>query len=83
MATKREELEKLARGEGCLAKAADDEPIFILVGDDKFAPALVVLWVELAITFGSPRGKFQEAARLLTRMRQWQEDHPDRVKVPD
>ena len=30
MATKREEMEKWLRGEGCLGKASDDEPLFVL-----------------------------------------------------
>lgn len=44
MVTKREELELLAKGEGCLAKAADDEPVFILRAQDAFAPLAIVDW---------------------------------------
>jgi hypothetical protein len=47
MTTKREELEKYRRGEGCLYRMADNEPIFILRGEDKFFVPLVRLWIEL------------------------------------
>lgn len=41
MGTKREELEN---PDGCLGKAADEEPIFILRGKDMIAPFLVRQW---------------------------------------
>ncbi len=56
MATKSEELQRLARGEGCLGKAADDEPIFILRGQDLLAPSPVILWAARARMAGCKRG---------------------------
>jgi GGDEF domain-containing protein len=44
MATKREILEQLQRGEGCLGRAGDYEQLFILRGHDPDAAALVREW---------------------------------------
>src|ERR1700730_449746 len=41
------ERELAAKGEGCLGKAADDEPVFILRAQDIFAPDLVREWADL------------------------------------
>lgn len=48
MATKREVVEQLVRGEGCLGKAADDEPVFVLRAQDLFSDGLVNQWADLA-----------------------------------
>jgi hypothetical protein len=71
MATAKEERAKAARGEGCLGKAADDEPVFILRGQDKFAPWLVRLWAVLACIGGASRAKVAEAFKLAAAMRAW------------
>lgn len=42
--TKREVLEAAARGEGCLGKCADDEPMFVLVGRDIYSTAVIRRW---------------------------------------
>jgi hypothetical protein len=78
MATAREEREKAARGEGCLGKAADDEPVFILRGQDHFASRLVDQWADLAEDGGCAPGKVAEARDLAWRMRKWRPR-----KVPD
>ena len=44
MATKREELRKMAKGEGALGKADELEPLFILRSTDKFAPNIIREW---------------------------------------
>lgn len=84
MATKKEELEKAARGEGCLGRAADDEPIFILRAQDKLAPALIEEWAErlyAAAPFNTATEKIDEARALATKMRMWQVINHS--KVPD
>lgn len=92
MAEKKIELERANRGEGCLGKAADDEPVFILRAQDQFAPLIVLLWA-MTIDDAAQRGEFSltprlalklgEAKELSARMRDWQDRHRDRVKVPD
>lgn len=71
MSTKKHELEMAARGEGCLGKAADNEPVFILRGQDKLAPALVVAWARLAAEHGCGMGKVKEALDLAHSMASW------------
>jgi|SRR6185437_1933614 len=46
MGTKIVHLTEAAEGKGCLGKAADDEPIFILRAQDRFAAPLVRQWAK-------------------------------------
>ena len=78
MATKQEEINKLTRGEGCLGKAASDEPVFVLRAQDCFAADLVEKWAIWARAAGSPPDKVSEAMALVEEMRRW----PKR-KTPD
>jgi hypothetical protein len=81
MATKAIELERLANGQGCLGRADDDEPLFILRAQDRLAAPLVWLWAELAHRLGVP--KALEATAIAEDMNRWGRTHPDRVKWPD
>lgn len=77
MATKRQLIDD---PESCLNKAADDEPLFLLRGQDIFAPTLVRAWVVLARLL-SPfdgGGKIREAEQCAAAMELW----PSR-KIPD
>jgi hypothetical protein len=78
MGTKKEELESTT---GCLAKAAPDEPIFVLRAHDELAPDIVRLWAQQAAREGTSEGKCLEALKLADRMEQWQIEHGR--KVPD
>lgn len=78
MATKKETLEQAARGEGCLGKAADDEPVFVLRAQDVLAAGRVDDWADHAELQGSPPEKVAEARQLAEKMRAW----PSR-KLPD
>lgn len=89
MGTKREELESTT---GCLAKAADDEPIFVLRAQDATAPMAVRNWIDGVVVQHyrdgqvmsvKLRSKLEEARRLAVRMEQWQRANPHLVKVPD
>ena len=74
MAIKREELVS-----GCIAKAADDEPVFVLRAQDKLAPDLVREWAHQAGLFlGAQHPKVIESLKLADLMEQW----PTR-KYPD
>lgn len=81
MALARLEREMAASGKGCLGKAADDEPVFVLRAKDRFAPQLVEAWANLvdsatANSIGSAvdksRAKIKEARGLAHTMRAWQ-----------
>lgn len=75
MATKQKELELMAEGLGCLGKAADDEPLFILRGQDALAADLVRTWaakVEANCTMTEHlTGKVREARELADAMEAW------------
>lgn len=71
MATKREALEQAARGEGCLGRAADDEPVFVLRAQDLLAARLVDDWAEEAGRKACPPDKVAEARVIAGQMRQW------------
>jgi len=47
MGTKIAHLNEAAEGKGCLGKAADNEPIFILRAQDRFAAVLVRQWAQM------------------------------------
>ncbi len=79
MATKAEETAQGATG--CLAKAADDEPIFVLRAQDALAPMIVKAWAEAALKVGVPVEKIQEAVQLADQMTDWQATN--HTKLPD
>lgn len=83
MATKLQELKLANAGQGCLGKAKDDEPVFILRAQDEFAPALVQQWADrmenayaMRVDDGDvvtrARLKIKEARALAHLMRAWQ-----------
>lgn len=92
MATKSEVMKKARQGRGCLGKADDNEPVFILRAQDKFAPQVIEYWALLVraalpmddsrVTFAS-MDKVRDAEEDAALMRGWQAAHPERVKVPD
>ena len=72
------ERELAAQGKGCLGKAADDEPVFILRAQDMLSADLVESWAIQANALGCPWDKVREAKELAQRMREW-----PRRKNPD
>ncbi len=79
MGTKAEETAHDATG--CLAKAAADEPLFVLRAQDELAPTVVRIWVQLAKRENVPEAKLTEAMGLADWMEDWQATNPH--KVPD
>lgn len=63
---------------GCMAKAAEEEPVFVLRGQDKLAPGLIRQWAAQAHALGMNYAKVGEALKLADQMEQW----PTR-KLPD
>lgn len=80
--TKAKELEAAARGEGCLGRSQDDEPLFVLCARDRLAVDVVDYWIKLAEHAGVNDPKLNDARRLRSAMREWREAH-DGGKVPD
>jgi hypothetical protein len=73
---KADELER-----GCIAKAADDEPVFVLRANDKLAPVVVRAWAAFAKVAGVGADKRLEAETLAMEMEVWQAQNGS--KVPD
>lgn len=81
MATKKEVLEAALKGEGCLGKAADDEPVFVFRAQDMLAVGVIMGWQRelLALRPNSP--KLAHAADDVTAFQKWQLTHG--TKIPD
>ena len=59
----------------CYANADPDEPMFILLGRDKFAPTLVWLWATLRELDGEDAAKVAEARACAVDMTAWAHAH--------
>jgi len=83
VATKALELELNAKGEGCLGRTADDEPIFILCARDRTSSKTVRQWVQNAKDAGcTNEAKLEEALKWAHEAGEWRETHGG-GKVPD
>lgn len=78
MGVAKAERELAAAGKGCLGKAADDEPVFILRAQDMLAADLVETWAVQANLVGCNWDKVRDAKELAQKMREW-----PRRKNPD
>ena len=67
--------------DSCLAKVADDEPIFVLRAQDSLMPTTLATWIGLARWYGVSAAKIQEAENLLDAVYEWQKNHTH--KTPD
>lgn len=81
MADAKDVIDAAQRGEGCLGRAAPDEPVFVLRAQDKLAAPLVKLWAELALLHGCDILKCQQAYELADEMIEWA--LTGRAKFPD
>jgi hypothetical protein len=59
----------------CYANAEPDEPMFVLLGRDKFAPSLVEFWAWERELDGEAAEKVEEARQCAYDMRKWLADH--------
>jgi hypothetical protein len=86
--TKKEALVALSRGEGALARAQDDEPVFILTARDVVATAAVREWARAALRFrrlvsndDNLLATIADVNRLADTMDEWRsmnwEDYPE------
>jgi hypothetical protein len=81
MWTKKDAMEAAARGEGCLGKAADDEPVFILRGKDAMMAITIEAWAAYVDGVGGRGTKSIEARKFAEEIREWQSVNG--CKVPD
>lgn len=69
----------------CYAAAEPDEPMFVLLGRDKFAAQLVALWADAREMAGEDPAKVAEARTASAQMRAWCHTHgrqPMKIKWP-
>lgn len=81
--TKKEVLEAAARGEGCLGRSADDEPVFVICARDITSTEAVLGWMQLAGGLGAGAEKLLDAARVAIAMTAWRNTRGRGGKVPD
>lgn len=83
--TKAEVLAAAAKGEGCLGKSQDDEPVFVLVGRDVLAAYAIRAWAERLDSQTHPdhpsRKKAMEARSQASEFDRWRAEHGG--KMPD
>lgn len=60
-----------------------DEPVCLVRGQDQFAAATVDAWANLAEAGGADPAMVEAGRRHAERIREWQSNNPDNVKVPD
>lgn len=69
-------------GRGCLGKAKDNEPVFVLRAQDKLMKIALAVWIgEASSLLGAEHPKVIEARELFSAMLVWQELNP--TKYPD
>lgn len=65
----------------CYSKAEPDEPMFILLARDDFAPKLVETWARhRRLTHGDADLKAKEADDCALLMEAWLKRHPEHIK---
>lgn len=62
-----------------LQEIPEDEPVFLLRGQDVSAPAAVMAWAEGHINSGGDIELFRRAVRQAFAMQEWQEEHGAKV----
>ena len=77
MATKKTTLEQAVKGEGCLGRCADDEPVFVLCARDPIALPLIKRWVRRRAFHnnGESDQKIKDAEAVVREFRDWQKKH--------
>lgn len=80
--TKQETLEAARRGEGCLGRSQDDEPVFVLTARDRIGAQAVRAWAHIAAAHDVDAGKVRGAFEVADRMDAWRGAHGG-GKVPD
>jgi hypothetical protein len=68
------------KDDACLAKAGDDEPIFVLRAQDLTAPAVIGYWLELVERLG---GRLSNEKRAHAEVCMWEMQAWPNRKLPD
>lgn len=69
--TRDETITAFMRGEGCLGRSQNDEPVFVLVARDRHASSVVRRWAEMTAHFDGASAKTDEALKIADQMDEW------------
>jgi hypothetical protein len=61
----------------------DDEPVFLIRAQDEGAVSAINGYAEVAYSVGASDAFVEWVRTIADEIRDWQEEHRDRVKVPD
>lgn len=61
----------------------DDEPVFVIRGKDKAAVNAIRSYARAAYDIGAGQVLLENAHDCANEIKDWQEGHPEQVKVPD
>lgn len=62
-------------------KIPENEPVFLIRGQDKIAPQVVSIWADLAEIAGAEQNIINAARNHVLKMKEWQ--NKINVKIPD
>lgn len=65
------------------ASLSDEEPIIVFRASDKHLPLLLRIYGSACADSDSPYDHVQGIIDFSERVKQWRQEHPDRVKAPD
>lgn len=77
--TKAEIMSEATAGEGCLGRAADDEPVFTIRAKDVQFGDTLCSWIAGARARGVAMRKIESARAVLQAGREWQEQHGSKL----
>jgi hypothetical protein len=61
----------------------DDEPVIVFRARDKTTLQLLAAYYYLCMAYGSPARHLLLIKSAEARFKQWQQEHPDEVRIPD
>ena len=67
----------------CYNKADPDEPMFVLLARDSYAPFLVEMWATARQHLPKQHAKVVEARRCAAEMRKWRDANPEAGEPED
>jgi len=59
----------------CYDKAEPDEPMFVLLARDEYAPQLVELWAAMRTMHGGDKDQINEAIKCAVAMDSWRKEN--------
>lgn len=61
----------------------DDEPVFVIVAQDKLAPEAIKGYSSIAYSYGAPKEFVSRVVSVADQFSAWQQDNLELVDLPD